>query len=108
MSLDRRNGCAYIEIMESGLKDVISNGDRETLRALLYACAATESENIDDWHRMCPHPDTCPLAPAVKADAWHRDAIIDSYTDEEVVQLLSTHFECYEQFERSGVEQIPQ
>ncbi len=85
--------------MESGLKEILTTGDRETIRTLLYACLATEAENMDHWLEMCPNPDTCPLAEAVRADARTRDSMVDTFTDDEVLEKITTYFNCYEQLE---------
>lgn len=85
--------------MGSDLKDILTTGNQETLRALLYACAATEAENMDHWLEMCPRPETCPLATVVKADARQRDSMVDSFTDQQVLQHLTTYFNCYENLE---------
>jgi len=75
----------------------LSEGDYESLRALLHACVATESENGDEWDSMCRDPAGCPLAPAVRAASQEeRNRIIDSFTDEQVVEYLEIHLGCYE------------
>lgn len=83
--------------MNAELEQILADGDHDSLRTLLYACVATESENRDEWDSMCRNPEGCPLAPVVRAATKEeRNRIIDSLTDEQVVEYLGIHLDCYE------------
>lgn len=82
--------------MIGALQSIIRSGNRSTLKALLYACVATEAENLEHWRQMCPNPDHCPVAAAVKASPEERDQIIEDLSDQQAMNYLIRYFECYE------------
>lgn len=73
----------------------LSVENKQALRDRLTAFVAIEATDPDEWRRRCPDPD-CRLAAIVKASEEERPALIAKLTNDEVLELLARHMECYE------------
>ena len=79
----------------SGSNDV-SRYEYSQLREELLAFAALEAEDLALWDSKCKDP-TCPLRKVVLSEPSEREPLLEQFSDEQVLQLLVKHMNCYEQ-----------